>query len=1190
MKIINIVIFLAIFLTLPHANSSTGQGIIYPVLPDYNIASDLNALADVSDNNWIHTHGNQLRVGIPSRENAPFYFITGGAEFDGIVADELLILKKLLNIDIKLVSFDSEEQAIEALRKKEIDLVSFTNDKVIANYPDLKLIPYLHSYSAIYTYMGKLQDIDLTKTKRIYFSGEIPQLNPSIPANIMRFSRSYEKALSSSIDKMDTAYIGEVIKSNYLIINNFNSQLTLNKIVPRSNISFGYVSLKENTELIALIERALSTLSKCQQVLVANRWGAGLECDNDSFINSLTPEEKKYLADNKYIDIGISEDMAPLTFFDKNNRFNGIVSDVLDDIRRNTGINFVIHRYESTYHVTAAMDAKQLKVSFFSATSERKKNLSFTRPIAVSPHMVIVKKEMPSSAVIGDSNLKILSVPRDHPLIKLFEKNYKNVKIIQSKTVAESLSNVREGVADFAITPEIIGQYYLAYKYSNSLKKLHKFEDETLPFTFVTAKSDPILFSILEKALLQISPNDMATFNRRWWANSATDDKYWDGLNAVFYKSLSALLVLLIVVLCWVVYLKHRIAKKMDQRIKIQTKLAFVQNLINSIPQPIYVRDKNLELTASNEAYARFFSGLSNHSQGELNAERLLLISLENKFNAIYQKVMKSGVGEAQDETLELEGEIFHWYHWVQPLHDEDHNTIGVVAGWLDIAPRLKIIEELNQARDSAVKANRTKSIFLATVSHEIRNPMNAIIGMLELALTRKQNLEENYHAIEVAYDSSKYLLQVISELIDLSVIESGKVTVQNEQLNLSSLIKPIVDVFSGLAKNKNLELICDLSAINDINVMIDGVKLKKIVSNILSNAIKFTSFGHVLIRTEVSDNPQGKVLLLSIEDSGRGMDDNELHSLFTPFSQIRILENNGTGLGMSICKSLTDLMGGQLDVQSIKGQGSCFTLTLPLDISNKESSVTESVILTQLSQRKGSLNVLIVEDHLPSQMMLQQQVEYLGHIPYMANDGMEGLALWQKNSIDLIISDCNMPRLDGYGLARKIRTFESQMRIQPSMILGLTSNAQHGQEEMCLSAGMDAYFVKPINLAMLSRYLPKLLSGMPDIPDRIDGAFLQNIPCEKRFEIGMKFIETNKVDIIDLEFAVISKNSDDILSIAHRIKGVGRFMGYVALIEKCELLENMMVGDIDFAQIHQILEELKVITRDLNSVIEELI
>lgn len=249
----------------------------------------------------------------------------------------------------KTVLIIDDHPAIQALRKNEIDLVSFTNDKVIANCIDLKLIPCLHSYSAIYTYMGKLQDIDLTKTKRIYFSGEIPQLNSAIPANIMKFFRSYEKALSSTIDKMDTAYLGKVIKSNYLIINNFSSQITLNKIVPHSNISFGYVSLKENTELIALIEHALSTLSKSQQVLVANRWGAELECDNDSFINSLTPEEKKYLADNKYIDVGISEDMATLTFFDKNNRFNGIVSDVLDDIRRNTGINLNYYPVRRTF-------------------------------------------------------------------------------------------------------------------------------------------------------------------------------------------------------------------------------------------------------------------------------------------------------------------------------------------------------------------------------------------------------------------------------------------------------------------------------------------------------------------------------------------------------------------------------------------------------------------------------------------------------------------------------------------------------------------------------------------------------------------------------------------------------------------------------------------------------------------------
>lgn len=425
---------------------------------------------------------------------------------------------------------------------------------------------------------------------------------------------------------------------------------------------------------------------------------------------------------------------------------------------------------------------------------------------------------------------------------------------------------------------------------------------------------------------------------------------------------------------------------------------------------------------------------------------------------------------------------------WLEPLVI----TIGqIIDNVRIIRARDKTKEELIAARITAELAAKAKSEFLAVMSHEIRTPMNGVIGMLDLLRTSQLD-QEQLRKLDIAKGSADLLLALINDILDFSKIDAGKVELEHLDFDLQKLLKDAVESMSVSAQQKNLKIFVDTTQIHHQDVTGDPTRLRQIVINLISNAIKFTEHGEIKVQADISSLSESKLnLQVSITDTGIGIEEEKIASLFTPFTQVdasTTRKYGGTGLGLAICKKLCEQMGGNIGCQSEPGRGSCFTFSVQLDKSNRVGAEQHTSEPLQPGKPEDThfwpknARILLVEDNEINQEVVCMMLEDFELQIEIANNGEEALTYLRDAETNtpfaLVLMDCQMPVLDGYQTSEAIRNGEAGDKNRSIPIVAMTANAMEGDREKCLAAGMDDYLSKPIELdailAMLKRWLLK--------------------------------------------------------------------------------------------------------------------
>jgi two-component system sensor histidine kinase EvgS len=389
--------------------------------------------------------------------------------------------------------------------------------------------------------------------------------------------------------------------------------------------------------------------------------------------------------------------------------------------------------------------------------------------------------------------------------------------------------------------------------------------------------------------------------------------------------------------------------------------------------------------------------------------------------------------------------------------------------------------KQLQIAWEKADAANQAKSVFLSTMSHEIRTPLNAIIGLQELVLEHAQQGKIESGLLGTAQDAARGLLLLLGNVLDLARIESGRVDSVPKPVMVRSEIEGMVPLVQGMARQKDLALKATLEGDVDQWVLMDRMHFRQVLFNLLSNAIKFTEHGGVTLSAVASSQAQPGRLQLYVEvvDTGIGISQQDQATLFEPFSQVESAQKAqpfGSGLGLSISRRLVDLLGGTLSVQSEVNKGTCFRVTLDLllcdapSLADEDNAPVPSIAEPLLNQRK--LSILAVDDNLANRITIEAQIERLGHHVTLAVDGQSAWELWRTGSFDLVITDGQMPRMNGYELSQKIRAEEATSDKKRCYILGCTASAEEEEAYRGIDAGMDRILFKPITLELLEQAL----------------------------------------------------------------------------------------------------------------------
>ena len=399
---------------------------------------------------------------------------------------------------------------------------------------------------------------------------------------------------------------------------------------------------------------------------------------------------------------------------------------------------------------------------------------------------------------------------------------------------------------------------------------------------------------------------------------------------------------------------------------------------------------------------------------------------------------------------------------------------------------RQRSIVELKRARDKAEEASRAKSAFLANMSHEIRTPMNGIIGSLAL-LDRTDSEDRRRTLIDVARQAADGLLQTLNEILDYAKLDAKGGALNVAPFDLCRVCQVAVQTFQANATAKGIALVFDPSGYDPQIELVQGdeEKLRRIVMNLVANAIKFTAVGGVTLRLRGTRTPQGVKLAVRIADTGIGIAPEKVPLLFEPFFQVdsgMSRSYGGTGLGLAISRQLAEAMGGVVRVKSAVGRGSVFTIGLMLAESARrvETAAMRPASQTALVPVARGKTVLLVEDNAVNAFISAASLESLGISSVHAVDGNEAVALYRRRRFDAVLMDCEMPVMDGFAATRLIREHEARVGLPRTPIIALTANALSGDREHCIAQGMDDYLSKPIELHALSELLSRWLGEAP--------------------------------------------------------------------------------------------------------------
>ncbi|MBF0258744.1 MAG: response regulator [Desulfamplus sp.] len=558
-----------------------------------------------------------------------------------------------------------------------------------------------------------------------------------------------------------------------------------------------------------------------------------------------------------------------------------------------------------------------------------------------------------------------------------------------------------------------------------------------------------------------------------------------------------------------------------EQRDSLQENEERYRNIYNHTPVMLHSIDREGKLVSVSNYWLEVLGYERDEVIGRKTTEFLTERSGIYAQTTVIPEFFRTGfVKDISYQFVKKNGEIIETLLSAIAERDKDGNIIRSLAVLTDVTDSKRNQEALKEAKQSAEAANLSKSIFLANMSHEIRTPMNGIIGLTDLLLmTGITDIQRDY--LENLRYSSYSLLDIINDILDISKIESNKLELENIAFNLPDVVEKTVFMMNSRANEKGIALVTAIEPDIPEIVIGDPVRIRQIVLNLVSNAVKFTEYGKVsvcvkktcvkydyyrnctlnivsLIQNESQSQKETEhnqryqcveqeilPIVISVEDTGIGIPEKKLDNIFDNFTQADgsiTRKYGGTGLGLSISRRLVQMMGGEITVQSIPGKGSCFDVFLPLQVSQKQNLQGQTFENICSKYENGNIalpsyngNILIAEDNPINMLVIRSYLSKMGFNITEVTNGKEAFDKYKDHHFDLIFMDIHMPELNGLEATRKIRKYEAEKEMMPieggaknkagkrrTPIIALTAAAFKDDKDKCIVEGMDFYLSKP--------------------------------------------------------------------------------------------------------------------------------
>lgn len=1117
---------------------------------------------------WLNAHPS-IRLGIDS-DWPPYSFINQSGQQQGLCADVILSIEKRLNIKFILAPQRNWSDTLKDAQNQDIDLLSCvtqTEDRSrYLHFTDPFFTPLIGIYtlkdSADISNLSDLNNKRIAIEKDYFLYEELTKHYPDM--RLIPVSTTTDALKAVSYGDAD-AYIGNQGPANWALEQHALNNLKITQDNHLKNAPLRMAVRIDWPILQSILNKALLAIPDDEMSAIRRKWLGTNIVDAEKLI--LTNEEQRWLDEHKTIRFTGDPNWLPYEGFDKENNYIGIVAEHLKLIEKKLGINIDIIPSE-TWSNSLAM-VKNGKVDIISETSDSDltSELTFTDHYLSSPIVIIMKKEIGYIDSIEQIKNKRIAVIKDYGYVPAIIKGHPTIEFKTVSSIQDGLTSVSTGEVDALLATLAHASYHISELGINNIRIVGKTEFDT-KLAFGMRQEFKPLVPLFNRALGGISPSEKQTILNAWG-----NDRFSTKIDyQLLIITASILLLFLAVILYW----NRKLTKEVILRTEIEAQ---TKALIDHIPLQIVVTSPTGDILTVNPKvlsdYKVTLEEIKNFTMADFYHD------INDRASILKEIAEKGKVDQKIIQFKKLGGEVRSMMISIMPISYQKKPALLTIA--LDMTERIEIEAELNKAKISAEKASLAKSEFLSNMSHEIRTPMNAIIGFTEL-------LNEQIHEpklkgfIKTIQTAGHSLLLLVNDILDLSKIEAGKMQIKKTATNPHDLFTELANIFMINVHNKGLDFILAIDSNIPDSLMLDNVRLRQVLLNILGNAVKFTEHGYIkLVATaENADEILSKLnLVVKVEDSGIGIPENQLRSIFNEFEQTEQQDHakfGGTGLGLSISKRLTQLMGGTIKADSTLGVGSVFTVSLKnVDVASvKHSSVSKSDNFAVNAIKFSAANVLVVDDiddnrELVREIFLNTELTF-----FEAKNGLEALNLIQQHDIDLILMDIKMPVMDGYEATKKIKALKN------IPIIALTASVMKDEYERFKSEGFNDYLRKPVLRADLIKTLSLFLKH--DIVDLMneEPIEIELSPMERK--VLPEILE--KLNPLATQWQLIQKsnNISEIKTFAMSLSDIGSEYQFMLISDYAnELIDKVDAFDIN--GIEQLLNAFSTLYSNLQTV-----
>lgn len=1153
---------------------------ILPILSREEISTKYNGVSlfktTEAEQQWLNDK-KYLMLAIVAPDNPPHDVTIVSGKYEGVTADVVGLLSSILGIPIVAQRYENRSVALQAIRRGDADLIGTANS--YEAFQDLLLTKsYIKDSPVLFLRHGV--NIDNVKSIAVPQNYLPDELFNSLFHNkkITTYPTNYS-AFASVAYKRNDAVLIDLLSANFFVNKFYLENVKFGERVKFNSYGFSFALSPKNKKLQHIINKAIDAIPTTSIKAIYQRWaGGGISLAEGAPI--LTVEEKNFLESKKIVTMAVNDRIPPMGFIDKDGYYRGIIADLVESIQLRLGIKIKLLVMDDLGKQLSAVNSGEADLSIASPNRKYEQSLVFTRAFVHDPLVYVIRPEnyyqyQSIADVLQHGQLALVSNTVAEKVIDDVRRKDANTKNIRAKFFDKydnALACVANRLCTAAVLPLRPAQYFINSNYPEALEIGGElYDSQPVSAAFTANDNNKMLIDIFDKVLASIPPNELEVLSSRWRVSAKKEIVTLEDVFHQFSFEIITITISLLMTASWAFLLRRQNLAKIRAQHALKQQLKFMDDLIDSIPHPIFARDRNNRFILCNKSYSDFMGIEKKVMLGSDIVELPISDKSKNELRDIYKSLHENGANYNGDHYLTLaNGRAFHIYYWLHIYRDLSNENSGIIGGWLDISERHRLMEELAEASQRAAIANKAKTKFLATMSHEIRTPMNAIIGLLELTLRKGGINSDASEAIEIALKSSRELLGLIGDILDISKIESGKLELAPSPQSIAELSHAVINVFTANAREKGLYLSCSIES--DQMVLIDSMRYKQIVSNLISNAIKFTKQGGVDLSLSLLTEMSDCLITIKIADTGIGINLEDQARLFQPFSQAEHFNEeyrSGTGLGLLICRTLCEMMGGHLALVSTKDIGT--TITVSLRVPLVAPVVSESCVIPELMNTSpdfaNASKILIIDDHPTNRLLVSQQLSFLGHEVKMAESGRDALYQLADKRFDFIITDFNMPDINGLEFTTLYRQQEQKEQRERCIIIGLTADARKEQIQRAIEVGMDDCLFKPVSLDeikdCLAVHYRKPVSAnhkaVVELAARIDlvlGGLATN-NTELMHPLIQEFLKATNDDIAMLSIASKDDDSRRFLDHLHRIKGGARIIGADRLVECCNQWER---------------------------------